>query len=174
MDILDTTGKRIRAARNNLGLDQAALARAVEVHPKTVSRWENDVMVPDSDVLQRVAEALQVDIGWILSGKGPLAYGGPSIESGGAAVAEASAPPRLLRNHAIRVWLQQFRLRLTKARVPDEAIEEAMALLTAPSVFTFYSGGTAEDLGEEDVLLGMEGMTAPILKKLERMGYKVK
>ena len=38
--------KRLRALRRKLGCSQAALANRLEVHPSTVSKWEQGLMVP--------------------------------------------------------------------------------------------------------------------------------
>lgn len=49
---------RIRAERAMHGMTQAALARAVGVSPATMSAVENGDRTPDSDLVRRLAVAL--------------------------------------------------------------------------------------------------------------------
>lgn len=181
MDVLDTVGKRIRAARNSLRLDQSDLADAAKVHVKTVSRWENDAMAPDSDALRRVAEKLNVDVGWILTGKAPagtrVSVGGvPALVGGDAEVPlESNADEeaeRLLRSHAVRVWLADFRSELTRARASDEEIDRALRLVSTPSVLTFYSRGRVRAFSEEDAITALEAIATPIRAELRKRGRK--
>jgi HTH-type transcriptional regulator, cell division transcriptional repressor len=51
-------GVRLRVRRDNLGVTQQDLARAVGVAPNTVYKWEAGLTPPDSYSLARVCEAL--------------------------------------------------------------------------------------------------------------------
>lgn len=53
-----TIGQKIRWIRRGLGWYQHELASAVGVEPPTVSRWENDEMLPSPKMLIKIAEAL--------------------------------------------------------------------------------------------------------------------
>lgn len=53
---------RLRLLRRAANLTQAQLAKTIGVHTITVNRWENGAMVPKSDVLLRLAEALACSI----------------------------------------------------------------------------------------------------------------
>lgn len=55
--------KRLRKAR---GLSQKELALRLNVVRQTVSKWENNLSVPDSDVLVRLAELLDVSVSQLL------------------------------------------------------------------------------------------------------------
>src|SRR5215208_5416381 len=69
MDLLDTPGHRIAAARRKAGFTQEEVAAAAGVHQKTVSRWENDHQVPVGDQLDRLAEYLHLTRRYILRGE---------------------------------------------------------------------------------------------------------
>lgn len=59
-------GKNILALRKELGLTQEALARAVQVSPQAVSRWENGNTTPDLAVLPGLANVLRCSIDALL------------------------------------------------------------------------------------------------------------
>ena len=56
------TGEAIREARMAAGMTQAALATAIGVHQKDVSRWENGVYEPSAKILSAIAAATGTDI----------------------------------------------------------------------------------------------------------------
>jgi transcriptional regulator with XRE-family HTH domain len=62
----EVLGGRIREARLAKGWKQKRLAAAVHVEPQTVSNWERGMTTPDLDVLELVAEALDVEVAWLL------------------------------------------------------------------------------------------------------------
>lgn len=55
-------GSFIALRRKELGLTQAALAQKLHVTDKAVSRWERGVGLPDINVLQPLAQALEVTL----------------------------------------------------------------------------------------------------------------
>lgn len=57
-------GARIRAARLDKGWKQKELARAVNVEPTTVSRWERAANAPEMDKLLLIAGALDQPISY--------------------------------------------------------------------------------------------------------------
>lgn len=59
-------GERIRAARRMAGLNQRALAEKVGVSAMAISKYENGKMAPGSDVLLRLADALNVPVEFFL------------------------------------------------------------------------------------------------------------
>lgn len=61
-------GSRIRAARLKLHVSQPTLGRHCGVHPITISRWERNLVVPDSANLLKASSFLGVSIGWLLTG----------------------------------------------------------------------------------------------------------
>lgn len=52
--------EKIRAARSNMNMSQAALARAVDVKPATVASWEKGRTEPDTVMIGRLAQILKV------------------------------------------------------------------------------------------------------------------
>jgi len=56
----EAVGQRIKARRQELGLDQASLAHRLGVHPATVSRAESRGL-QRPNVINRFAQALDVD-----------------------------------------------------------------------------------------------------------------
>lgn len=68
MSIPATIGERIRHARDAAGRTRLDLASAVGVYPTTLQRWESgDARVP-ADAAARIAQALGVDVAWLLLG----------------------------------------------------------------------------------------------------------
>lgn len=80
-------GRRILGVREWRDVNQADLARRVEVHATAVSRWEAGVRRPEPDLVRRIAGVLGCAPGWLMFGEGDP----PSLE--GATVPPAAAPP---------------------------------------------------------------------------------
>lgn len=59
-------GETIKRLRLESGLSQAALAERLSVVRQTVSKWEQGLSAPDSDMLLRIAEVLGVSVGELL------------------------------------------------------------------------------------------------------------
>jgi transcriptional regulator with XRE-family HTH domain len=55
-------GDAVRAAREAKGLTQAALAEAADVHRTTLVRIEQGQMMPNIEVLTRIADVLGVSL----------------------------------------------------------------------------------------------------------------
>lgn len=58
--------ENLKTLRKNKGLTQEELAHRVHVVRQTVSKWEKGLSVPDADVLQRIADVLDVSVGELL------------------------------------------------------------------------------------------------------------
>ena len=58
--------ENIKAIRKQRGLSQEELAIRLHVVRQTVSKWEIGLSVPDSDMLVKIAEVLEVSIGELL------------------------------------------------------------------------------------------------------------
>lgn len=58
--------ENIKALRKTKGLTQEELAIRINVVRQTVSKWEKGLSVPDADMLQRIAEVLEVDTSQLL------------------------------------------------------------------------------------------------------------
>jgi transcriptional regulator with XRE-family HTH domain len=61
-------GRRIKAARDQAGLQQAELARRCEVIPTTVWRWEVGRAEPSLSMLRTIARETGTDLGWLAGG----------------------------------------------------------------------------------------------------------
>lgn len=62
------TGKAIAALRKEAGFTQAALAEALEVSDKAVSKWERGIACPDISLLPKLSVLLDTDIEGLFSG----------------------------------------------------------------------------------------------------------
>lgn len=58
--------ENLKALRKEKGYTQESLAIALHVVRQTVSKWENGLSVPDAEMLQRIADALEVSISQLL------------------------------------------------------------------------------------------------------------
>lgn len=62
---------RIRERRNELGIKQADLAKAVRVSQPTLSEYENGKYEPDSATLRRLADELGTTVDYLVGGAPP-------------------------------------------------------------------------------------------------------
>ena len=60
--------ENIRMRRKAMGLSQEEVARRLHITRQTLSKWENGLSVPDAQLLQQLAEVLEVPIAWLLDG----------------------------------------------------------------------------------------------------------
>lgn len=60
-------GKRIQLARTNADLTQADLARLLETHQESVSRWERGTVTPSVAQVHRIAAAIRIEPGWLFT-----------------------------------------------------------------------------------------------------------
>ena len=72
-------GERILELRKAANMSQADLARAMDVSRQAVSKWENDLSVPDSSKLIRLAEILDTDIEYLSTGRRNFARRPPVV-----------------------------------------------------------------------------------------------
>lgn len=67
-----TIGERMRTARENKEMDQAALAEKTGVVTRTLQRWEKGEQVPDGIAITKIAKATNVQPTWLLTGEGDM------------------------------------------------------------------------------------------------------
>lgn len=164
-------GERIEALIAGRRTNQVALAKAAGISRQTLSRILSTDRATRGAV-ERLAHALGVTARVLAP---ELFDEGKATESRTYAPAlRFGEEPRVMRNHAIRVWLAEFRMELTKAQATDEEIEAAIALVTSPDVFTFYSGGKPRDFTEDQVMEGMEALAKVIRARLKQLGRKIR
>ena len=60
------TGNTIRVLREKKQITQKELAQILGVCDKTISKWENGLSVPDSDMLIAISEALETSVSTLL------------------------------------------------------------------------------------------------------------
>ena len=76
-----TIGERIRRMRDEKKMTQGELGKLIGVSVASVSKWEKDQAEPKGNNLSAIAQALGVEMGWILTGEGNTSLG-PDIQSG--------------------------------------------------------------------------------------------
>jgi len=62
-------GQRIRMARERAGLHQAEVARRLRLSRQSVQQWDNEQNAPKQSRLVELADVLQVDAQWLLTGE---------------------------------------------------------------------------------------------------------
>lgn len=60
-----TTGERIAARRDELGLKQYQVAEQIGVTKTTMSKYENNVNIPNADILARLALVLRTSADYL-------------------------------------------------------------------------------------------------------------
>ena len=70
-----TMGERIRAGRKALSWNQNDLAERLGVTQPTVANWEAGVHAPRQVMLVKIAESLDVSLGWLAGGETPTEPG---------------------------------------------------------------------------------------------------
>ena len=115
--------ERIRRARRNGGMSQAALAERLHVRRSAVSNWEsaNDVH-PSMQNLIAIARVCEVSLEWLGTGRGAMAQDPASLADVPAAHAE------LVDAHDERELLAGFR---NLPRRSQQAVLELVEILQA-------------------------------------------
>lgn len=93
-DIALAMGRRITMARERSGLNRSEVARRLGLSRQAVQNWERGIAMPKQSRILDLAQVLQVDERWLLSGEGMEEW-------------EDEELGRLL-THAERQLLQQF------------------------------------------------------------------
>lgn len=66
--IMEAVGQRIKELRNKLGFTQSDLAKTVGMTYVQIGRYEKRGAVPSSDVLKRLADALNTTTDYLMNG----------------------------------------------------------------------------------------------------------
>lgn len=148
----ETLGARLSAMRRRARLTQAAFAAKLDVHPKTVSRWENDAQPPEGDVLDQAAKLLGVTKEWLRSGADSeqVDVGARALRATGPRVQDMLHV--LTASQEIRVWRKEFELELARAGATDDEIGLAVSIVSWPSVMYLMAGDDAVARGPAEVL----------------------
>ena len=95
-------GENIKHLRKDRGMTQEELAIRLNVVRQTVSKWEKGLSVPDADMLQRLAEALEVDITQLLGT--PASYTPEQPEDVVEQLARINEQLAIKNRRARRIW----------------------------------------------------------------------
>lgn len=68
----DTFHGRLRKTRKTLGLTQDIFCEKMKISKPTLVRYESGDRKPDSDFLSVLADAFNVDMNWLITGKGEM------------------------------------------------------------------------------------------------------
>ena len=71
-------GKNLKDTRVEKNVSQDDLAKKIGVHANHISRYERDLSAPSIEVVQKIAEALEISIDELVYGKQTNAEGGIS------------------------------------------------------------------------------------------------
>lgn len=144
-----------------MGKGQGDLAIATGVHPKTVSRWENDKQMPERQHFPILARELAVPEGYFqqLYVREPAVAYQPRVALG--------LPQR------IRVFIQEFLLELVNADVPEERVDTIRRILSSDEMYRFYVGGEPKEYSEEETLEGIQAHAEAFRQRLRRQGFKL-
>jgi len=66
-------GHRIASTRRSLNLSQSELARRVGIEAQTISKQERGLFAPSAETCIRLADALGVDVRWLICGESEAA-----------------------------------------------------------------------------------------------------
>ena len=62
-EVGDMLSDNIRTLRKNRGFTQEDLANRLNVTRQTISKWEKGISVPDAEMLSKLAEELETNVG---------------------------------------------------------------------------------------------------------------
>lgn len=68
-----TLGARISQVRAEKSLSQRDVAKRMDCSEQQISAWERDSKKPSLENAEKLAAALEVDLGWLISGAGKMA-----------------------------------------------------------------------------------------------------
>lgn len=94
-------GDNIKTLRKNKGLTQEELAIKLNVVRQTVSKWEKGFSVPDADMLQKIADILEIDVKQLLGTNIEAEQGGNELAEQLSRINEQLA---IKNQHSRRIW----------------------------------------------------------------------
>lgn len=74
-----TIGQRISTLRKEKNIPQTELAQLLDVSRQAVSKWENDQTSPDTIKLIRLAEVLDTEVEYLVTGRKPVYEPAPVV-----------------------------------------------------------------------------------------------
>ncbi len=79
-------GDKIKAGRHTKGLSQQEFADRLSVVRQTVSKWEKGLSVPDSDMLLKISDILEISVSELLEEQTPPSEAAPTEKKSGRAI----------------------------------------------------------------------------------------
>ena len=161
MDRAMTTGQKIAYARRMRGMTQEELAGRVGVSRQSVSKWESDLALPETDKLVRLSDALGVGCDELLR-PGELS---PARNTEGAPAEEPPARPSAESAQGGRAPLS---LGAVVFLVILFVIGALLLIAAAAMFFALSGGGIGENIGSVAVLffLGVGLIVLAVIVKL--------
>lgn len=181
MAIPQTLGERLRFAREQAKLDQAGVAEMVGVHPKSISKWENDRQEPSEEKLDQLSKLYEVETWWLRYGLshdelteqwendrkeaeyGQRAVSAPrNLRARAVAQLKRPAPPSVL------AFVHRAVADLAERGATEEQLDAARRLFTSRDAAVLTTGSTPEGLTDrewldavERLILGLQGAFLP-------------
>ena len=121
-------GDNIRVLRKQKGYSQETLAERLHVVRQTVSKWEKGLSVPDADLLQALADVLEVSVGELLGKAVSGSEGAPQED-------EVARQLAILNDHLA----SQSARRKKPIRRSAIGVAAAIFVLIAVYVFCFWA-----------------------------------
>ena len=59
-------GEKLKVVRNKIGMSQNEVAENLRISRQTVSKWENNVCLPDLENFQKICKLYKIDVNTIL------------------------------------------------------------------------------------------------------------
>ncbi|MBI4827582.1 MAG: helix-turn-helix domain-containing protein [Nitrospinae bacterium] len=142
---LDELGQRVRARREERGLTQADVARALQVSAQAVSKWERGENAPDIALLGQLARLLDTSVDWLLGlhGEARDVFEATVFVSSVAGYAARSrdVPPRELA-----AWANGLYYTLTETVTRHDGVPVKQ---TGDGVLCFFSGARHRERAAE-------------------------
>jgi len=164
----ESLGERLRRVKKARGVDNAAIAAAAGVHPKTVSRWLNDKSNPDPSELDAAAEFLGVTSAWLRSGEQRAGHMTVRESSSkyGTTDTRRMLPPRAYER------LFGYLDRLEKAGADEEQIDVARRLM-ADVRYSRLNKGSKSEPSEDDMLTDIDAGWSIVWELATQQGMKI-
>lgn len=121
-------GAFLKELRREKGLTQQALAEALGVSGRTVSRWETGVNLPDLDLLLELSDFYQIELRALLEGERRPVAQPPQGALQGEAEQEAGPPRQPGEDNVGEAWKQEEE-RETLQRIADYSTAQEKRLL---------------------------------------------
>ena len=144
-------GKNIAELRKRDHLTQEQVAKLLNVSPQAVSKWENGICLPDTEMMPKIAAVFGTKVDYLYFGRASAVSAVPADETG----ANKEDPlDRSKRNHANMLIYRYFKEEDVDALTDEEFIVLQRKLKTEVSSITgihcgftdFYAGCNGDDI----------------------------